>query len=243
MNGKFSIIGAGLKYDLITMRGLNHLREANIVLYDRLIDEKILKYTDAEKIDVGKLPYIHGLKQEKINDLIRSNLIKGKNVVRLIGGDSTVFSRTIEEIEIANETGSKVEIIPGVTSASTAASKIGCALTDRKLSSGMILITGHKARENLEKDYDWKAIVQLNITVVIYMGVMNMGFIVNNLMRSGLNAKTPAIIAEKLEMESERIFVITVDKISKVIDEKSITYPAIVIIGDVLSHINKKSNV
>ena len=236
MSRKLCIIGAGQKYDLITLRGLDCLKKADIVLYDRLIDKKILDFTNAEKIDVGKLPYKHGFKQVHINDTIKSFLLNDKHIVRLKGGDSTIFSRSIEEIKVARDVGASVEIIPGVTAASSTAARINCALTDRNLSSGVIFITGHQSLENLEKEYNWKAIVQLKMTIVIYMGIKNMGYIANRLIECSLSRETAALIAEKIEMENERLLFVTLDKIEETIKDKKVEFPAVVIIGDVLKY-------
>lgn len=241
MKGQLFLVGAGLRGDHLTIRGLNVLKTADVVLYDRLIDKKILKETHGKLIDVGKLPYKHGMKQKGINELLKKYLLENKKVVRLKGGDTAIFARSIEEVEVARIVGAVVEIIPGVTAASVAVSKILCSLTDRNTSSGVIFITGHKCVGELDELYDWQSLVRLNMTIVIYMGAKNMAFIINKLLEYGLKDDVPVLIAEKLDSSEEKIFL---TKASDARDTlKGVENPVITIIGDVLycSHI-KSSN-
>ena len=236
MKGYLYLVGAGLQRDHITIRGLNVLKAADVVLYDRLIDRKILHDINGEIIDVGKLPYKHGTKQSGINELLKKYLLENKRVVRLKGGDTSIFARSIEEIGIAKEVGANIEVIPGVTAASVAVSKILCSLTDRQTSSGVIFITGHKCVGELDDLYDWQALVKLNMTIVIYMGAKNMPFIIDKLLESGLKPEIPLLVAEKLETVDERIF------LTKAIDARDplekVDNPVITIISEVLYYSN-----
>ena len=232
--GKLTIIGAGQKHDLITVRGLNALKKAEVVLYDRLIDEKLLSETDCEKIDVGKLPYCHKMKQDYINDLIREKLTVKKHVVRLKGGDSVLFARVSEEVEIARELNCEVDIIPGVTTASSAVAKLGCGLTDRRNSAGLVIITGHKKEDTLAEDYDWASLAKGHLTITVYMTVKNMPLISRLLLENGMDKSTPCLIAEKVETDEERLITAELSNLVRTVEEKNISHPALLIIGQVL---------
>ena len=238
MKGYLYIVGAGLKSDQITIKGLNVLKKADVVLYDRLIDIEILQEVIGEIIDVGKLPYKHGTKQSGINELLKKYLLESKTVVRLKGGDTSIFARSIEEIEVAKDVNANVEIVPGVTAASVAVSKILCSLTDRQTSSGVIFITGHKCKGELDNLYDWQALVKLNMTVVIYMGAKNMPSIINKLLENGLNSEMPVLVAEKLESPEERIFITKAIAARKYLE--IVENPVISIIGNILYFSNIK---
>lgn len=236
MKGSLYLVGAGLQRDHITIRGLNLLKSADVVLYDRLVDKKLLQEIQGKIIDVGKLPYKHGMKQSGINELLKKYLLENKSVVRLKGGDTSIFARSIEEIDIAKEVGANIEIIPGVTAASVAVSKILCSLTERQTSSGVIFITGHKCVGELDSLYDWQALVKLDMTIVIYMGARNMSFIVKKLLENGLKSEIPVLVAEKLETVDERII------LTNAIDARDhlekVDNPVITIIGKVLYYSN-----
>ena len=231
---KLTLIGAGQKYDLITIRGLEALKTADVVLYDRLVDSALLDGLSCELVDVGKSPYKHGVRQEYINELIQKYLNEFDNVVRLKGGDSTVFSRGAEEIEIAEKMNAEVQIIPGVTAASSAVARIKANLTDRRHSSGVLFLTGHKSGEELETGFDWKAIAALNMTMAIYMGVKSLPKIAGLLIENGMDSATPVLIAEGVESSSERIFKTTLSNVSKVCADNNIGYPAVTVVGKAL---------
>jgi uroporphyrin-III C-methyltransferase len=232
MKGILYIVGAGLKADLITVRGLKIINKADIILYDRLIDIKLLKDYKGKKINVGKLPYSHSEQQSHINELIEKYLMKGQKVVRLKGGDSVIFSRALEEIEVAKKIGAKIEIVPGITSASVAITKIEGALTDRRFSSGVIFITGHSCKNDIEKSYNWHLLSELKLTIAIYMGAKNTAFIINNLVESGLPGETSVLIAEKLESKDEKTTLTRADKAVESL--ANVSFPVITIIGDVI---------
>lgn len=231
---KLVIIGAGQGYDTITLRGLEHLKTADVVLYDRLIDMRLLDETLAEKVNVGKSPYAHCVKQEDINAMIARYLNEDKCVIRLKGGDSTLFSRAAEEVAIARELGALVEIVPGVTSASSAVAKVEANLTDRELASGVVFLTGHKKEEDLEASYNWQALVDLGFTLAIYMGVRSVPFVAGKLIGHGMRPDMPALIGEKIDMQGERFFVTTLAELEATFAEYSVGYPAITVIGEVI---------
>ncbi|ADD66975.1 uroporphyrin-III C-methyltransferase [Denitrovibrio acetiphilus DSM 12809] len=228
------IIGAGLGPQSITLQGINELKRADIVLYDRLLHPGILDFARGkELVQVGKTPYKHCIRQDEINDLIKKCLSEGKIVARLKGGDSTVFARSIEEIEAAEEMGADVMIVPGVTSAATLSAKMRAALTDRRTASGVVFITGHPKNGEIEDTYNWKALAGLGLSIVIYMGVKNAPRICRKLVEFGMSELTSVMIGEKLETEQERLFRCTLGTISETIEGNMIENPATIVIGDV----------
>ncbi|UOD34951.1 uroporphyrinogen-III C-methyltransferase [Deferribacteraceae bacterium V6Fe1] len=237
---KLIIIGAGLGDDLIALKGLHKLKEADLILYDRLVDNKLIESIDCEKIYVGKIPYKPSCSQCQINSLIEKALLENKTVVRLKSGDASIYSRSLEEIEIARKCNALVEIIPGITTISHFVAKIETALTARDVSSGVVFITGHKKDSELDKAYNWKAIVDLNMSIVVYMGVKNFLKILNSLVANGLNKNTPVAIGERLEYEDEQIIISNVDNL--LCNKPKIKFPAIMLIGEVVRFSNLFSN-
>jgi uroporphyrin-III C-methyltransferase len=233
---KLVIIGAGLGADSITLQGINEMKKADVVLYDRLVHPEILKYAgETELVEVGKTPYSrHCILQSDINGLIEKYLAEDKTVVRLKGGDSTVFARSVEELETARTAGAQTVVVPGVTSAATLSAKMQTALTDRRSASGVMFITGHPKEGSLKDTYNWQAIATLDITIVIYMGVKNAGFITAELISCGMSPDKPVIIGEKLETPEERLFSCTLAALPDCVAGNSITNPATIVIGDVV---------
>lgn len=233
---KLTIVGAGSAADLITVRGLRAIQQADVVMFDRLADEKLLLEATGRVVNVGKLPYSHSVKQEEINRMICEELTAGRHVVRLKGGDSTLFSRAVEEIAVARDIGVPCEIVPGVTTASAAVARVETTLTSRFTTSGVMFITGHTAAANLASAYDWSAIVKLGLTVVVYMGVKNMAAIARHLTEAGMSPETPVMIAENVETESERYLRGTLQDVQHVPMKDPAAHPAILVIGTVLEH-------
>jgi len=231
---KLYLIGAGIGKGAITMRGLDALKKSDIVLYDRLIPEDIISHIDCETVDVGKTPYKHGVRQLFINDLIMAYLNEGYNVARLKGGDTSLFARSAEEIDAAKVVGADVEIIPGVTSASTLAAALETSLTDRDLSYGVVFITGHRKTGELETSLNWKALVELGLTIVVYMGIKNLPIISKNLIKNGMSGDAPVVIGENVGFDNQRILLTDLKNIENTLDRENVVPPSTVIIGDVL---------
>ncbi|MGD9808946.1 MAG: uroporphyrinogen-III C-methyltransferase [Deferribacterales bacterium] len=228
------IIGAGLGPESITLKGINELKRADIVLYDRLLHPDTLKFADGkEMVQVGKTPYKHCIRQDEINVLIKKYLGEDKIVARLKGGDSTVFARSIEEIEAAEEMGAQVSIVPGVTSAATLSAKMRSALTDRRSASGVVFITGHPKNGEITETYNWQAMAALGLTIVIYMGVKNASKIAKKLIENGMEPSVKVLIGEKMDTDEERLFECSLGNIAEFISENSIENPATIVIGNI----------
>jgi uroporphyrin-III C-methyltransferase len=234
MTGKVYIVGAGPgDFELLTLKALRVLREADVILYDELVGEEIksfLKTLDAELVDVGKRIGKHKKKQEEINELMVKLAKEGKTVVRLKGGDPFVFGRGGEEAEYLAENGIPFEVIPGITSAVAVPAYAGIPITHRKFDPAVVFITGREAKERL----NWKALAELNATIVILMGVTNLEKNVRNLIDNGKDPKTPVAIIENGCTPQQRVVVSTLENIVEIAKKENIRPPAIVVVGDVV---------
>lgn len=182
-----ALVGAGPgACDLITLRGVQRLQEADVIFYDRLIDPGVLELArrDAERVFVGKKPGCHAWPQERINDVLVAAACRGQRVVRLKCGDPGVFARGAEEAEALRDAGLDYEIVPGVTAASGAAAAVGGFLTERGKSDTLVLTTGRCADGNDKPD--WVAHLTARSNVAIYMGVAAAPHVETSLARAGL---------------------------------------------------------
>ncbi len=234
MPGKLVLIGAGPgDPKLLTLRAVEALKEADVVLKDRLVPDTILEEAgcEAEVIDVGKKPGGGGWTQEEINEKIVEEGSKGRTVARLKSGDPLVFGRGAEEIEVALEAGMNVEVIPGVTSAIGVPSRAGLPLTHRRYASSFAVATGHEDPSKSESRVDFKALKEAADTLVVLMGAGRFKEIAEDVAEaSGEN--TPVAVIEKGTTEDEKIKVGTVKDVLK--GELKADPPAIIVFGDVV---------
>ncbi|MDP2912000.1 MAG: uroporphyrinogen-III C-methyltransferase [Candidatus Omnitrophota bacterium] len=241
MSNKVYLVGAGPgKSDLITVRGLNILRQADTVIYDYLVDKQVLENVnkDAELVccdKLGKKRYSNGFSesQDRINKLLVKKAKQGRKVVRLKNGDPSIFSRVSQELEALSKENIEFEIIPGVTAASASACLSGIPLTDRSLSSGCIFITGHEDSLKQKSLIDWKAVSKSG-TIILYMAVENMKAIVDKLLKSGKHENTPVAIAQDASMLTQKVLTGTLKDITGKAKREKIRPPAIIIIGEVV---------
>ncbi len=219
--------------ELITVRGMKLLNQADVVIYDRLISRKLLKYTkpEAELIYVGKSAGKHAMPQEEINKLLVEKASEDKIVVRLKGGDPFIFGRGAEEISALVEAGIEFEVVPGITSAISVPELSCIPLTHRKLSSSVTLVTGHFAPGN-ENRVDFSALRA--DTLVILMGVNNLPKIVPQLLKTRPET-TPVAIIEKGTTEEQRIILGTLGNIVEKAREHKIKPPAVTVVGEVVN--------
>ncbi|MCS7103461.1 MAG: uroporphyrinogen-III C-methyltransferase, partial [Candidatus Korarchaeum sp.] len=186
--GRVYLVGAGPgDPKLLTLKAVEVLRKADVVIYDRLVNREILKLTpeNAEKIFVGKSPGKHMFTQEEINSLMVKFALEGKIVVRLKGGDPFLFGRGGEEAEALASNNIPFEIVPGISSALAAAAYAGIPLTHRSYSSSVVIVTGTQAPDTTRK-VNWKKIAEAADTIVILMGLKSISRIVKALMDGGL---------------------------------------------------------
>lgn len=232
---KLTLVGAGPgDPELITLKGINALRNARVVLYDALVAEELLEYADqAIKIYVGKRANNHTYSQEKIQKMIVQHAFVYGHVVRLKGGDSFVFGRGSEEIKYAQFFGIETEVIPGISSAFSVPAAIGVPATERGVSEGVWVITGTTSNGSISKDIHLAA--QSNSTVVILMGVKNLPTIIEAY-RAEHKEHLPIAIIQNGTTSSQRQVVGTIDTIEKMAEESKIGTPAIIIIGEVVNN-------
>ena len=235
--GAVYLVGAGPgDPDLITRKGARLLRQADVVVYDRLIPFELLEEArpDAELINVGKQPTRHRLAQADINVLLIERALAGKDVVRLKGGDPFIFGRGGEEALACREFGIPFEIVPGVSSAFAVPAYAGIPLTQRGLSSAFTVIAGYEDPSKSGSSINYEAVAQLGGTIVILMGVKNLPGITQQLMEKGLNASTPAALIEWGATAHQRTFLGTVEQIAAIARQTKIMPPAITVIGEVV---------
>ncbi|WP_409200789.1 uroporphyrinogen-III C-methyltransferase [Methanobrevibacter sp. DSM 116169] len=223
------LIGAGPgDADLITVKAVKAIQNADVILYDYLANEEILNYAPngTKKIYVGKKAGEHYKTQDEINSLIVDEALNNENVVRLKGGDPFVFGRGGEEILELMRNNIKFEVIPGVTSAIGAPTSLGLPLTHRGIATSLTIVTGHEdpTKENEQVKWDYTA-----DTLVILMGIGNIEKNTNEIMKYR-SKDTPVCVIESGTLPEEKVIFGTLDNISK----EKINTPAILIIGDVV---------
>ena len=230
MLGKVYLVGCGPgAADLLTLRAVKILMKANVVLYDRLIDPKALRYANkARKVPSGKRPG-EPLKQDWINRKLYSEARKGKVVVRLKNGDPMIFGRGGEELQFLQERGVHVEVVPGLSSAISVPALAKIPLTRRGISSSLTILTGHRAEGKKQK---WRC---LGDTVVILMAMENLEAIVRQLTRAGKTCSAPCALISKGATEEERLAVSTLGKITDFSGQLGIRAPAVLVVGEVVS--------
>lgn len=237
IRGEVWLIGAGPgDPDLLTVRAMRRLQQADVVLYDRLVGEKVMDLVrrDADRIDVGKRRANHTLPQEDINALLVRLAIEGKRVLRLKGGDPFVFGRGGEEISELMAAGVPFEVIPGITAASGAASYAGIPLTHRDHAQSCVFVTGHP-RENGELQLPWETLARSGQTVVIYMGLTRLVDICRCLIEAGAPGSRPAAMVENATREDQNVISADLNSLPQQVADAQVQGPGLVIVGDVVS--------
>ena len=233
--GLVSLLGAGPgSPDLITVRGLKRLREADVVVYDALIHPDLLAEIrlDAERVYAGKRGWCVGSTlQEAICDVLANRAKEGLRVVRLKGGDPCVFGRGGEEAEFLAERGIPFEIVPGVTTAVGACAAANIPLTHRDVGQSVALITGHFDPDSPDCTHDWSALAKMS-TLVVYMGLRHLTAITARLMDAGMDPFTPSAVIANATLPNQ----IVVDSPLSLIaaESEGLPAPAILIVGEVV---------
>ncbi len=232
------LIGAGPgDAGLLTVKAREILEVAEIVIYDRLADEKILNCVPAtaEKIYVGKSAGRHTLPQEEINRLLVEKSKTAKVIVRLKGGDPFVFGRGGEEALTLRENNIDFEIISGVTSAVAVPAYAGIPITHRGVAASFAVVTGHEDPNKSESSINWEKISTAVDTLIFLMGVENLPKITAKLIKNGRAKNTPAAVIRNGTKNSQQVLVSTLEKISAEVLEKNIKPPAIFVVGEVVN--------
>ena len=234
--GKVYIIGAGPgDAGLITLKGVDCLRLADVVVYDHLVNEELLKYArnNARFIYAGKQGGAHTLSQWQINDLLVKEATAGNTVARLKGGDPFIFGRGGEEAEKLAASGVFFEIVPGVTSAIAVPAYAGIPLTHRGLTSTVAFVTGHEDPTKEKSDIDWQALARIG-TLVFLMGVKNIERIEKALTDHGKTPETPAALIRWGTTPRQEIITGTLANISSLARKRKFAPPAILVVGKVV---------
>ena len=234
--GEVYLVGAGPgDPDLLTLRALRLMYQADIVLYDRLVSKEILEKVrpDSELISVGKSGTSHTVEQGKINDMLISFSKEGKKVLRLKGGDPFIFGRGGEEIEELAKEGIPFQIVPGITAASGCGSYAGIPLTHRDCAQSVRFLAGHMKDGKLK--LDWKNLVSSQQTLVFYMGLLSINTICEKLIKHGMDSSTPIAAIEHGTTRNQRVIVSKLREISSVLDKGDFESPTLLIIGDVVN--------
>jgi len=238
MQGKVYLIGSGPGCeDLLTQRGREVIDAAEVVLYDQLPGEEILATlpAGAEKIDCGKYGGKHTLEQDAIEALMVDRAKKGKLVVRLKGGDPFMFGRGGEELETVKAAGIAVEMVPGISSALAVPASVGIPLTHRKYASQVTILTGNEDPTKPAPALEWQILAQLRGTIVILMGVANLGKIADALLRNGKAGTTPVAIIERGLRKDRRVTTGPLIEIAVRAQKAEVKPPAVIVIGDVVN--------
>lgn len=236
--GKAYLVGAGPGDPrLITIRGLEVLKKAEVIIYDYLAGTQLLQFVpeDAEFIYAGKRGGVkHTHTQDEINAMLVDRVRQGKRVVRLKGGDPFIFGRGGEELEELVKAGLDFEAVPGVTSASAAATFAGVPITHRRYTSSVAFITGHEDPNKEGSNIAWDKISTGVGTLVFYMGIKNLESITTNLMKHGRDPKTPVAVVRWASRPNQRSVVGTLENIAEIVRSEGIKPPALTIVGDVV---------
>jgi uroporphyrin-III C-methyltransferase len=235
--GFVSLVGAGPgDPDLLTVKALRLLQQADVVVFDRLVSAEILSLIPhgVGQISVGKSPGKHCVPQDQINEIIVSLARAGRRLVRLKGGDPYIFGRGGEEALVLREHGIPFEVVPGVTAAAGCSSYAGIPLTHRGLNHGVRFITGH-LQNNESLAIDWTKVADPDCTLVIYMGLNSLSEICAELIRAGLPASTPAAAIHGGSTPQQRKVIATLDDLAKAVASAELKSPVTTIIGDVVT--------
>jgi uroporphyrinogen III methyltransferase/synthase len=238
MKGCITLVGAGPgDPGLMTVRGLAALRRAEVVVYDRLVDPRLLDEAPprARRVFVGKASGAHTLPQDEINTLLVAHARRGRRVVRLKGGDPFVFGRGGEEAEALAAAGIPFEVVPGVTSAVAAPAAAGIPLTHRSVASSFAVVTGHEDDRRASGRVDWSRLATAVDTLVILMGLENLPRIARTLIQAGRAAGTPVALVERGTTSAQRVVIGRLDTIADLAVSAGVRAPAVIVVGEVVA--------
>jgi len=234
--GHVVLVGAGPgDPDLLTLRALRDIQRADVIVHDRLVSDEILSLVpeNVDKVFVGKATGKHIYTQEEINELLSDLAGKYKLIVRLKGGDPFVFGRGSEEAEHLLKHGISYDVVPGITAAAGCGAAARIPLTHRGLARSVRFITGHH-KEGHGLDIYWETLADPEMTVVIYMGLKNLNSIVDNMIRAGRAANTPAAIVENGATPKQRIAYTTLEGLPKTRTDGDFKPPSLLVVGHVI---------
>ncbi|WP_330985015.1 MULTISPECIES: siroheme synthase CysG [Enterobacterales] len=231
--GEVVLVGAGPgDAGLLTLKGLQQIQQADIVVYDRLVSDDIMNLVrrDADRVFVGKRAGYHCVPQEEINQILLREAQKGKRVVRLKGGDPFIFGRGGEELETLCNAGIPFSVVPGITAASGCSAYAGIPLTHRDYAQSVRLVTGHL---KTGAELDWHNLAAEKQTLVFYMGLNQAATISEKLREHGMEANMPVALVENGTTIKQRVVAGTLDELSALAQQ--VASPALIIVGRVVA--------
>lgn len=237
-SGEVALVGAGPgDPELLTVKAINFLQQADVVLYDYLVSDEIMALVPGDSIlvCVGKRAGHHSVPQEKTNQLLVDFAKQGHRVVRIKGGDPFIFGRGGEELEVLFDAGIKFQVIPGITAAAGATAYAGIPLTHRDFAQSAIFVTGHLKTK--ADDMDWSTLARGNQTLVIYMGLMKSTTITQQLIEHGRCAATPIAIIERGTQSSQKVFRGQLSELPQLAAHAQ--SPSLIVVGEVVTLADK----
>jgi uroporphyrin-III C-methyltransferase/precorrin-2 dehydrogenase/sirohydrochlorin ferrochelatase len=233
--GEVYLVGAGPgNPELLTFAALRLMQQADVVLYDNLVSPEIIDLCrrDAERIYVGKQRANHTMRQEEINALLVKLAKEGRRVLRLKGGDPYVFGRGGEEIETLAASGVRFRVVPGITAACGVAAYAGIPLTHRDYAQSCVLVTGHLKDGTM--NLDWHGLARPRQTVVVYMGLLGLKKLCEQLIEHGMPPDMPAAVVQQATMPQQRVVTGTLADLAERVEGSGLRPPTLVIVGDVV---------
>jgi uroporphyrin-III C-methyltransferase/precorrin-2 dehydrogenase/sirohydrochlorin ferrochelatase len=237
-NGSVILVGAGPgDPELLTLRAVRALQSADVILFDHLVSTGVLDFArrEARKMLVGKTGYAPSCKQDDINTLMVSLARTGRRVVRLKGGDPMIFGRADEEIAACREAGIAVEVVPGITTAQAAASRLDISLTRRDTARRLQYITGHGRDGKLPRDIDWKSLADPAVTTVIYMPSGTLAELVARAREAGLDPQTPAVAVARATRPDEQTIAAPISQLPAMLERAALPGPIVIMLGRVFA--------
>lgn len=232
--GKVALIGAGPgDPELLTLKAVRALAEADVVLVDDLVNREILRHApQARIVEVGKRGGCKSTPQHFINRMMIALATQDQRVVRLKGGDPFLFGRGGEEMLALRAAGIQVDIVPGITSGIAVPASIGIPVTHRELTHGVTFVTGHTRNGELP---NWKALVETGATLVVYMGVKHLPEIVSGLLNAGLASTTPASLIQQGTLPQQKQVITNIANLPYAARQLGFKSPSLIVVGQVVS--------
>jgi len=233
--GEVYLVGGGPgDPELLTLRALRLMQQADVILYDRLVSDGVMDLVrrDAERIYVGKRRSEHAMQQENINQLLVDLAKQGKRVLRLKGGDPFIFGRGGEEIELLAQNKIPFQVVPGITAASGCAAYAGIPLTHRDYAQSVRFVTGHLKDDTV--NVQWPELANPTQTIVFYMGLVGLRDICESLVAHGRSADTPVALIERGTTQHQRVLIADLATIADVVEGQEVHAPTLFVVGDVV---------